>query len=135
MALEVFGETATAADPGEGALDDPALGQNDEAVPLAAFYDLEFPGAGLGDCGSGFCRLIAGVGEDPLYERVETARAPIEYQPRTVAILDIGRVNDDIQQEAERVDQNVPLATLDLLARVIARRVERRPPFCAPLTL
>lgn len=135
MALEVFGETATAADPGEGALDDPALGQNDEAVPLAAFYDLEFPGAGLGDCGSGFCRLIAGVGEDALYERVETARAPIEYQSRTVAILDIGRVNDDIQQEAERVDQNVPLATLDLLARVIARRVERRPPFCAPLTL
>lgn len=135
MALEVFGETATAADPGEGALDDPALGQNDEAVPFAAFYDLEFPGAGLGDCGSGFCRLIAGVGEDPLYERVETARAPIEYQLRTVAILDIGRVNDDIQQEAECVDQNVPLATLDLLARVIARRVERRPPFCAPLTL
>lgn len=135
MALEVFGETATAADPGEGALDDPALGQNDEAVLLAAFYDLEFPGAGLGDCGSGFRRLIAGVGEDALYERVETARAPIEYQSRTVAILDIGRVNDDIQQEAERVDQNVPLATLDLLARVITRRVERRPPFCAPLTL
>jgi len=37
VALEVFGETATAADPGEGALDDPALGQNDEAVPLLRF--------------------------------------------------------------------------------------------------
>jgi hypothetical protein len=24
----------------------------------------------------------------------------------------------------------VPLATLDLLARVVARRIERRPPFC-----
>ena len=97
MALEVFGEAAAAADPGEGALDDPALGQNDEAVQLAAFDDLESPGAGLGDCGSGFRRLIARVGEDAFYERVETARAPIEYQPRTVAILDVRRVNDDVQ--------------------------------------
>jgi hypothetical protein len=135
VSLEVFGETATAADPGEGALDDPALGQNDEAVQLAAFDDLKLPGARLGDRGSSFRRLIASVGEDAFYERAETAGAPIEYQPRTVAILDIRRVNDDIQQEAERVDQYVPLATLDLLARVIARRVERRPPFCAPLTL
>ncbi len=47
---------------------------------------------------------------------------------RAIAILDIHRVNDDIQQETGRVDQNVPLATLELLARVIARRV-------APLTL
>jgi hypothetical protein len=135
VSLEVFGETATAADPGEGALYDPTLGQNDEAVQLAASDDLKLPGARLGDRGSSFRRLIASVGEDAFYERAETAGAPIEYQPRTVAILDIRRVNDDIQQEAERVDQYVPLATLDLLARVIARRVERRPPFCAPLTL
>jgi len=135
VALEVFGKTATAADPSEGALDDPSLGQNDEAMQLDAFDDLEFPGTGLGDRGGGFRRLIAGIGEDAFYERVEPARAAIEHQTRTVAILDIGRVNDDIQQETERVDKNVPLATLDLLARVIARRIERRPPFCAPLAL
>jgi hypothetical protein len=29
-------------------------------------------------------------------------------------------MNDNIQQEAQRVDQDVPLATLDLLARVVA---------------
>jgi hypothetical protein len=27
-------------------------------------------------------------------------------------------MNNDVQQEAQRVDQDVPLATLDLLARV-----------------
>ena len=37
-------------------------------------------------------------------------------------------MNDDVQQQAQRVDQDVPLATLDLLARVVARRIEPRPP-------
>ncbi len=39
---------------------------------------------------------------------------------------------DDAQQEAQRVDQDVPLATFDLLARVVARRIERRPLFERP---
>ena len=38
-------------------------------------------------------------------------------------------MDDDAQQEAQRVDQDVPLATFDLLARVVARRIERSPPF------
>ena len=47
----------------------------------------------------------------------------------------LGRMNDDIQQEAQRVDQDVPFATFDLLARVVARRIEPRPPFCEPLAV
>jgi hypothetical protein len=47
----------------------------------------------------------------------------------TITILNIGRMNDDAQQEAQRVDQDVPLATFDLLARVVARRIKPRPPF------
>ena len=39
------------------------------------------------------------------------------------------------QQQAERVDQDVPLLALDLLARVVARRIDARPPFSALLTL
>src|SRR5215472_3132319 len=35
----------------------------------------------------------------------------------------------NVQQQTQRVDQDVPLATLDLLARVVARRIEPRPPF------
>ena len=50
-------------------------------------------------------------------------------------VLNIGRMNDDVQQEAQRVDQDVPLATLDLLARVVARRIEPSPPFCEPLAV
>ena len=135
MALEILGETSAAADPGKGALDDPAFGQNDEAMQLAAFDDLKFPGPGLGDGGGGFRRLISGIGEDGFYEWEEAACAAIEHKPRTITILDIGGVDDNVQEEAERIDENVPLAPLDLLARVIARWIERRPPFCAPLAL
>jgi hypothetical protein len=32
VTLEVFGETPAAGDPSEGALDDPAFGENDDAM-------------------------------------------------------------------------------------------------------
>ncbi len=46
MTLEVAGEAPVAADPGEGTLDDPALGQHLEAWHVVALDDLEAPGAG-----------------------------------------------------------------------------------------
>ena len=41
-----------------------------------------------------------------------------------IAVLNIGGMNDNVQQETQRVDQDVPLATLDLLA-IGARRMLR----------
>jgi hypothetical protein len=38
-------------------------------------------------------------------------------------------MNNDAQQEAERVDEDVALAARDPLARIKALRVERRAPF------
>jgi hypothetical protein len=32
----------------------------------------------------------------------------------SITVLNISRMNDDAQQEAQRIDQDVPLATLDL---------------------
>ena len=52
-----------------------------------------------------------------------------------VAILNVGGVHDGVDQQALRIDENVPLLALDLLPRVVARRIDRRPPFSAPLTL
>ena len=135
MTLEVLGETAEAADPSQGALDDPAFGKNDEAMQLVTLDDRDGPGSGLGEGRRQLRSLVAGVGEDAFDEGEQAACAAIEHQPSAIAVLDIGRVDDDVQQEAERVDEDVPLATLDLLARVIARPIERRPPFCAPLAL
>jgi hypothetical protein len=129
VALEVAREASIVADPGQGSLDDPTLGQDDEAMQLVALDDLDPPGARLCDGGSGFRSLIAGIGEDALDEGEEAACAPIEDQRRAVAVLHLGRMDDDVQQEAERIDEDVPLAARDLLARIKALRVERGAPF------
>ena len=69
VTLEVFGEATAAADPGKGALDDPAFGENDEAMQFVALDDFNGPGSGRGDCACQLRSLIASVGEDPLDER------------------------------------------------------------------
>jgi len=129
VALEVARQAAVVADPGEGALDDPALGQDDEPMQLVALDDFQLPGAGLGDSGGGVCSLVAGIGEDALDEGEQAAGAPIEHQPRAVAILHIGGMDHDVQEKAERVDENMPLAARNLLARIEALRVDRGAPF------
>jgi hypothetical protein len=43
-------------------------------------------------------------------------------------------VHDDVQQQPERVDEDVVFDALDPLARVEADRVDLRPPFSAALT-
>ena len=50
-------------------------------------------------------------------------------QCNAVAVLNARGMNRNVQQEAERVDQDVALAARNLLACIIALRVERRPPF------
>lgn len=131
MTLEVACEAAIAADPCEGAFNDPALGQDDEAVKIGALDDLEFPGAGLGHGIGRPLALVAAVGEDPLDEGEQAARSA-QQRDRTVAILDICGMDEDVQQKTKRVDEDVALAARRLLARVVARRVERGPPFKAP---
>jgi hypothetical protein len=44
-------------------------------------------------------------------------------------------MDEGVHQEALRVDDDVPLLAFDLLAGVIPCRVDRGPPFSAPLTL
>ena len=53
----------------------------------------------------------------------------VEDEQSAVAILHGGRVDDDVQQQAERVDQDMPFAAGDLLGRIKALRVKRGAPF------
>lgn len=129
VALKVAREATVVADPGERPFDNPALGQNDEAMRLVSFDDLQLPGAGLGDGGGRPGSLIASIGEDPLDEGKQASGTPIEDQSGAVAILHIGGMDNDVQEKAERVDQNMSLAARDLLARIKALRVERGAPF------
>src|SRR5687768_15756910 len=62
-ALDVAGETAVDAGPGEGALDDPALGLDDEAC-LGSLYDLDRSRGGFGDPLLGRARRSMNSAED-----------------------------------------------------------------------
>ena len=129
VALEIACQTAIAADPRQSAFDDPALGQDDEFVQFIALDDLEQPTTGAGNRSRGTRSLIAGIGKDALYEGEEAAGASIENQSRPVAVLNVGGMDHDVQQEAERIDQDMALAPGDLLARIKPLWVKRGAPF------
>ena len=134
MPPEVTDEAAVAADPSDGALDDPALGQHDEAVAVAAAHDLHLPRAGARDGSRHLRSLIAGVADDALDEGEQPARLA-QQRLSPIAILHVGGMHDDGEQHADGVGQQVALAACDLLARAVTGRIERRAPFCAPFAV
>jgi hypothetical protein len=73
--------------------------------------------------------LIAAITPDML-EAGEGFRDPAEDEFGTIPIGDIGRVNDDAEDQAECIDQQVALAAVDFLASVIATD----PPFSVVFT-
>lgn len=100
-------------------LGDPALGQDGKAAGAGlALDDLEPQTLLCCGTGSGL-PLIAAIGEDQA-EPGEAPAQPAADQRQPIAILDVGGVDDDHQQQAQGVDQNVALAAVDLLAGVIA---------------
>ena len=129
VSLEITRQAAIAADPGQGSFNDPALRQDDKFVQFVALDDLDHPMAGVGSGSRGAWSLVAGIGEDALDEGEEAAGAPIENQSRPVAVLKVGGMDDDVQQETERIDQDMALAPGDLLARIKPLRVKRGAPF------
>ena len=136
IALEIARHAAKAADPGECSLHDPALGQDFKTDSGSrTFDDLDPPATRSCGCFCGFRPLIAAVTIDALDEGKQPTRTAVEHQRNAVTILNAGRMHCHVQQQAERIDKNVPLATLNLLARIKALRIERSPPFCAPFAL
>lgn len=135
MALEIPGQTPVAADPGKRTLDDPTLRYDDELVQLVALHDLDDPVSGAGRSQSDARSLIPGIGEDAKDEGEQGARPLGQNQCGAVTVLDIGGMNGDAQQEAERIDEDMAFAPRDLLGRVKPLRIEQSPPLGAPFAL
>ena len=81
-----------------------------------------------------FRSLIAAVGKQLFQERIHPEQCR-KKQNAAVAVLDIGRMNNRVQQQTERIYENMALLALDLFARIIAMRIDVGPPFSALFTL
>ncbi len=81
-----------------------------------------------------FGSLIAAAGEELFQERKHPKQGRHD-QNAAIAILNIGGMDDGVQEQAQCVYKNMPLLALDLLARIIAVRIDAGPPFSALLTL
>jgi hypothetical protein len=82
-----------------------------------------------------FVAAIGAVGEDRLQKGKEPAGMAVQDQKGAVAILQAGRMDGDGKDQAEGIDEEMTLLSFDFLARVIARRIDVRPPFFALFTL
>lgn len=95
---------------------------------IAALDDLQGPRTGLGDNLGHLWSLVAGVGKDA-FDEWKGSPCRAQQVAGAIAILHVGRVDDDAQQQAQRIDQDVALAAGDFLPRIKALRVERGAPF------
>jgi hypothetical protein len=133
--LPIFGQAPASVEPGDGAFDDPSFGQYDEGMQFVALNDFDDPVAALGGCQRSTRSAITRVCEDACDEREQSSRMLVEDEGGPVPILDIGRMHRGAQQQAERIYENVALLALDLLSRIVAMRIDARPPFSALFTL
>ena len=130
ISFEVARQTTVAADPCERPLDDPAFWQNLKSGNARSPDDLQAPAPVRQTVHASVPSGISAISKNVFDER-EQSSGSAQQMESTITILNVGGMNDDIQQEAQRVDQDVPFSTFDLLARVVARRIEPRPPFAS----
>ena len=124
----VFRQSAVLAQPGKRALDDPSFGQHDESTRQRTFDDLDeapVPAARPIDEPAG----VTAICKDQL-QAAETGSQLSNQQLTAVAVLNIGRMNNQGDDQTDRVDDQMTLATQDFLARV----VPTIPPFSAVFT-
>jgi len=115
--LVIFAQPSVLSQPGEGALDDPAFGQNLESAGIiTTLDDLQRPAAK----GSGpFNQLpgISAIRPDQL-QPPEGSGEFRQHQLGPVAILQTGGMHHHAQDQAQGIDDDMPLAAVDFLPRV-----------------
>src|ERR1700677_4403602 len=120
IAFEVACQPAVTADPCERPFDYPPFRQYFKSGSARSLDDLHSPSAGVPYSECHLASGIAAISKDA-FDEGEQSSCSAQQMESTITVLNVGRMNDDIQQEAQRVDQEVTLATLDFLAVVLAR--------------
>ncbi len=132
----VLGETTTATEPSDGAFDDPALGQNDETFGLTTAAD-DFGYQARHGVRQTIMEHRPGIGAvgKQLFEKRELPEQRRQDDEAAIAILNIGGGDQRMQQQPQRIDENVALLALDQLAAIKPVRINAAPPFSALFTL
>ena len=78
--------------------------------------------------------LISAVGKQ-LFEEWKLTEQRCQQCDATIAVLNAGGMDDGVQQQTQRVDENIPLLALDQFACIEPVRIDASPPFSALFTL
>ena len=134
--LEILGQAPASVEPRQGPLDHPSTRQNLESLRMiGALYDLDGKlrhrqRNGVSELGTLVASIREQLGQKGIFPEQRG-----QHENSAVAILDIRGVDYRVQQQAYRVDQDMPLLAFDFLASIIAGWIDRGPPFSAPFTL
>src|SRR5579884_764094 len=124
--LLVLAQPPIPAEPTKGPLYDPTLGQHRETYcPLHPTYYLQHPAIKDPDTPGRLLASIAAIRPNLLQTR-EAFLGLVQHGLTAVLILDIGRMHHAGDPHSKDIDQDVPLATADFLAAIVA-------PFAAAL--
>jgi len=139
VVVEVFpilGEPTTAIEPGDGTLDNPALGLDDEAFGVISALD-DLHGQATHRAGGTVLEQWSGVGAvgEQLAQERELPEQGGQQQTAAVTVLNVSRGHQRVQHQPECVDQDMTLLALDQFAGVEAVPIDARAPFSAPFTL
>ena len=121
----ILGQSAATVEPSDCTFDDPSARQNDEAFgAIGTLDDFGFElRSNLGQRRMKDRPRIGAVGKEPFQERKKAEKRGQQHDA-AVAILNIGRMNNRVQQQTLCIYQDMPLLALDELARVEPGRID-----------
>jgi len=108
--------------PAERPLDNPTLGQHHKPFdPCRSQHSLQQPSEGVFDTFGQVISAVCAVGEDhfqpmePFFESAENS----QDQHRSILVLNIGRMDDERQDQTQRIDNDMALTSVDLLSGIV----------------
>ena len=118
--LVILAVSAVSSQPREGSFHDPPFGQDLEPRRIGvAFDDLQTPAAPQIHNPVQQWSSVAALGPKQL-QPTPTLTHLLQYQSGPVAVLNMGRVNHDHQDQPQCINDDVPLTSVDFLTRVVA---------------
>ena len=120
LAFVVSTQSARTPEPTESTLHDPASRQHFEGVQVGALHNFDAATLPLGRQTHQLSHITS-IGPDVFdFSASPLAEECGQQWLGPIAVLDVGRQDHHLEEQADGVDQDMPLASVDFLARVVA---------------